>query len=288
MKSYVKLWLVLDAVDEKDVIIILTLLMRWSQRRFGVQRGEAQEHESFHQVSAVGTLFLHAKHNAVAVQLLFGELQKRQERLLAGFVRQRLRQSHIQDVVVMVQDLKWELFFDNKLHNKPKGVLNTHRVPAWWNLISDIELDGEACWWFLCNDLRDETVLILALAVSVILSTSTVLLVYLIFNLFVDEWQLMISSFRVVSVRRVLRDGIEGCLASVINYKWRLIVIGSLFCNYIRSTTAAPLRAWRNTRTTTPTNCWRWSRCACYFRSTSLNPHLTPLSFYYFSMAHCK
>lgn len=108
-KSYVKKLLeaklFLDAVDKKEMVIILSLLLWWSQRRFGVQWGEAQEHESLHQVGAIGTILADAQHNAIAVQSLFGEFQKRQERLLAGFVRQRFGQGHVQDVVVVIQDL---------------------------------------------------------------------------------------------------------------------------------------------------------------------------------------
>lgn len=111
--------LILDAVDEKEMVVVLTLLMRWSQWRLGIQWGEAQEEESFHQVGAVGTILADAKHNAIAVQLLFSELEKRQERLLAGFVRQCFGEGHIQDVIVMVQDLrkqnKKKTF--KKLHN---------------------------------------------------------------------------------------------------------------------------------------------------------------------------
>lgn len=71
-----------------------------------VQGREAQEHESFHQVCTIGTILADAQHNAVAIELLFGEFQKRQERLLAGFVCQSLGQSNVQDVVVVIQDLK--------------------------------------------------------------------------------------------------------------------------------------------------------------------------------------
>jgi len=107
-KSYVKKLLeaklFLDTVDKKEMVIVLSLLLWWCQRGFGVQWGEAQEHESFHQVGAIGTILADAQHNAVAIQSLFGELQKRKERLLAGFVRQRFWQGHVQDVVVVIQD----------------------------------------------------------------------------------------------------------------------------------------------------------------------------------------
>lgn len=97
--------LVLDAIDEEEMIVVGALLLWWSHWRLGIQWGESQEEESFHQVSAVGTILADAQHNAIAVQLLFGEFQKRKERLLAGLVRQSLRESNIQDVVLMVQDL---------------------------------------------------------------------------------------------------------------------------------------------------------------------------------------
>lgn len=100
-----KVFLVLDAVDEKEMIVVLALLVGRGQRWLGIQWGESQEHESFHQVGAIGTIFTDAQDNAIAVQFLFGEFQKRQERLLAGLVRQCLGQSDIQDVVVMIQDL---------------------------------------------------------------------------------------------------------------------------------------------------------------------------------------
>lgn len=104
-----------------------------------------------------------------------------------------------------------------------------------------MELDGDACWRFLRNNLRDEIVFIIAFALRVTFSSSrSKLLFFLIFTLFlVDKRQLMISWFRVISVWWwILRRWVEGCFACVINYKWRLIVIGSLFCYYIRSTTA--------------------------------------------------
>lgn len=87
------------------MIIILSLLLRWSQSGLGVQWGESQEHESFHQVGTVGAILADAQHNAIAVQLLFSELEKRKERLLAGFVCQCFWENHVQDVVVMIQDL---------------------------------------------------------------------------------------------------------------------------------------------------------------------------------------
>jgi len=256
--------LVLDAVEKEEMIVVLSLLMWGCKWWLRTQWGEAQEHESLHQVSAVGTILADAQHNAIAVQLLFGEFQKRQERLLAGFVCQCLGQCHVQDVIVVIQD----------------------RVPAWWNLVSDMELDGDTCWWLLRYHLRDEIVFIVAFTVRIVLSTCTVLLFQIIFNLLVDERQLMFSRIRVISIWRRFRDGIERCLASVINYKWRLIVIGSLFCNYIRSTTAAPLPAWRNTMTTTPTNCWMSSKCVCCLRCSSLNLRSNSPSFYYYLLAH--
>lgn len=97
--------LVLDAVEEKEMIVVLALLMGRGQWGLGVQWGEAQEQKSFHQVGAVGAVLADAQHNTIAIQLLFGELQKRQERLLAGLVRQRFGQGHVQDVAVVIQDL---------------------------------------------------------------------------------------------------------------------------------------------------------------------------------------
>lgn len=97
--------LILDGVDEKEMIIVLSLLLWGSQSGLGIQWGESQEHESLHQVGTVGAILTDAQHDAIAVQLLFSELEKRKERLLAGFVCQRFRENHVQDVVVMIQDL---------------------------------------------------------------------------------------------------------------------------------------------------------------------------------------
>lgn len=99
---------VLDAVDEKEMIVVLTLLVRRGHRRLGIQWGKSQEQESFYQIGSIGTILANAQHDAVAIQLLLGELQKRQERLLAGLVRQCLGQSHVQNVVVVIQDLMRE------------------------------------------------------------------------------------------------------------------------------------------------------------------------------------
>lgn len=100
------------------MVVVVSLLLWRSHRRVGVKRGEAQEQESFHQISAVGTILADAQNNAIAIQLLFGELQKRQERLLAGFVCQCLRQGHVQDVVVVIQNLKILSISRRTLHNK--------------------------------------------------------------------------------------------------------------------------------------------------------------------------
>jgi len=89
------LGLILDAVDEEEMIVVLTLSHWWSQRGLGAQWGEAQEQEGLHQISSVGAILANAQNNTVAIQLLLGELQERKERLLAGFVRQCLGQSDI-------------------------------------------------------------------------------------------------------------------------------------------------------------------------------------------------
>lgn len=231
------------------MVVVRSLLLWWSQWRLGVQWGETQEEESFHQVGAVLTVLSNTKHNTIAVQLLFGEFQKRKERLFACFVRQRLRESHIQDVVVVVQDLILDKCEKKFLRKNP---VYTHRVPAWWDLIRNVKFDGDASRRLLCNNLRNETVFVVALTFSVVVLWS---LLYIVFNLFVDERQ-MISSFRKVDIGRRLRNGVERCLARVINYEWWLIVIGSVFSNYIRSTTAALHPEWRSKTTTSPTNCW--------------------------------
>jgi len=210
----------LDAVDEKEMIVVLTLLMGWCHRWFGIQWGKSQEQEGLHQVGSIGTILANAQYNAVAIQFLFCKLQERQEWLLAGLVRQCLGQSHIQDVVVVIQD----------------------RVPTRWNLICDVELDGDARRRLLRNDLRDEIVFI-AVAYAVVVLRARPGLLYVVFDLLIDEWKLVFSGLRVISIGWILRHGVERCFARIINYEWRLIVIGSLFCYYIRSTTAALHRA---------------------------------------------
>lgn len=87
------------------MIIVLSLLVRRSQLRLGIQWGESQEEESLHQVGAVGTILSDAQHNSITIQLLFSEFEKRKERLLAGFVCESLGQGHVQNVVIVIQNL---------------------------------------------------------------------------------------------------------------------------------------------------------------------------------------
>lgn len=113
------------------MIIVLSLLMRWCQGRLGIQWGKSQEEESFHQVGAVGTILADAQHDAVAIQLLFSEFEKRQERLLAGFMCECLGQGHVQDVVVVIQNLVIERFVQLvKCYGSLARNTYTHRVPA--------------------------------------------------------------------------------------------------------------------------------------------------------------
>lgn len=97
--------LFLDVVDHEEVLALLLLLdVGRRQRGLGADRLEADEGERAHQVRAVQAVLADAQDDAVALELLLGELQQRDERVLRGLVRHGRRQVHVQHVVQRVED----------------------------------------------------------------------------------------------------------------------------------------------------------------------------------------
>lgn len=68
-----------DVIDEEKIIVVLTMLLWWRQWRLWIEWSESEKHEGLHQVCTVGTILTNAQDNTIAVQLLFGELEKREE-----------------------------------------------------------------------------------------------------------------------------------------------------------------------------------------------------------------
>lgn len=98
-------FLFLDVVDHEEVLALLLLLdVGRRQRGLGADRLEADEGERAHQVRAVEAVLADAQHDAVALELLLGKLQQRDERVLRGLVRHRRRQVHVQHVVERAED----------------------------------------------------------------------------------------------------------------------------------------------------------------------------------------
>lgn len=103
--SFVLFSLFLDAVDHEEILALLLLLdVRRCQRGLGADRLEADEGERAHKVRAVQAVLADAQDDAVTFELLLGELQQRDERVLRGLVRHGRREVHVQHVVQGVED----------------------------------------------------------------------------------------------------------------------------------------------------------------------------------------
>lgn len=96
--------LVLDVIDEKEMFVVAAFHLGRCQWRFGIEWRESQEEESFGQILTVRSVLADAQNDAVAFQLLFCKLQKREERLFARLVSELLGQRHVQHVGVVVQN----------------------------------------------------------------------------------------------------------------------------------------------------------------------------------------
>jgi len=84
----------LDIVDHgHDVVVLRHLLVT------GRHDGEAQEHEDAHQRRAVGSVALEADEHLVALELLLGELEQRDEAVARALGQHRRGDVHEQDVV---------------------------------------------------------------------------------------------------------------------------------------------------------------------------------------------
>lgn len=101
-KSAIADLVVFDVVDQKEIVVAGSLRRR--KHRLRRQRLKAEEQKCSHQIRAIHAILAHAQHHGVHVQLLFGELEQRDERLLGGLRQQDGRQRHVQDVVVRVED----------------------------------------------------------------------------------------------------------------------------------------------------------------------------------------
>lgn len=74
------------------------------QRGLGADRLEADERERADEVRPVQAILADAQDDAVTLELLLGELEQRNERVLRGLMRHRRRQIHVQHVVQRVED----------------------------------------------------------------------------------------------------------------------------------------------------------------------------------------
>jgi hypothetical protein len=77
-----------------------------------MQRLKAQEQEGLAQLCTIWAIFADAQDDTVTVQFLLGEFQEGEEGLLGRFLGHLAGQGHVQDVVVVVQDLEflmWKL-----------------------------------------------------------------------------------------------------------------------------------------------------------------------------------
>lgn len=80
--------LLLDAVDHEEIFVLLLLFnVRRRQRGLGADWLETDEREGTHQIRAIEAVLSDAQDYAVALELLFGELQQRDERVLRCLVR---------------------------------------------------------------------------------------------------------------------------------------------------------------------------------------------------------
>lgn len=78
--------------------------MRRGQRCFLADWLETDKREGTHQIRAIEAVLSDAQDNAVALELLLGKLQQRDERVLGCLVRHGRRQVHVQDVVQWTED----------------------------------------------------------------------------------------------------------------------------------------------------------------------------------------
>lgn len=103
--DFLMVFLFLDVVDHEEVLALLLLLdVGRGQRGLGADRLEADERERADQVRPVQAVLADTQDDAVALELLLGELEQRNERVLRGLVRHRRRQIHVQHVVQRVED----------------------------------------------------------------------------------------------------------------------------------------------------------------------------------------
>lgn len=134
-----------DVIDEEKIIVVLSMLLWWRQWRLWIEWSESEKHEGLHQVCTVGTILTNAQDNTIAVQLLFGELEKREEWLLAGLVCQCFRQDNIKDVVVVVKNLREMKLNNLMLLNLFRQISSKENLPS-PNLMKFCQWH-EAWWW---------------------------------------------------------------------------------------------------------------------------------------------
>lgn len=95
----------LDVVDHEEIVVLLLLFnVRWRQWWLGADRLETDKWECTHQIWTIEAVLADAKDYGVTLELLFGEFQQRDERMLRCLVRHGRRQVHIKDVVQRVED----------------------------------------------------------------------------------------------------------------------------------------------------------------------------------------
>lgn len=132
--------LLLDVIDEIQIARIAAVLQLLGRRqmRLGTERLKAQEQKRAHQILAIDAILAHAQHNAVHVQLVLGELQQRDERLLGGLGQQNVGQRNVQHVVVRVQ----------------------HRLPAAAHRLRHVQLQRDLDGLLLVEDALDAGILV--------------------------------------------------------------------------------------------------------------------------------
>lgn len=97
--------LLLDVVDHEEELVLLLLLdVRRGQRGLGADRLEADKGKGAYQIWSVEAILADTQNDTVALQLLFGEFQQRDERVFRGLVGHGRRQVHVQHIVQGAED----------------------------------------------------------------------------------------------------------------------------------------------------------------------------------------
>lgn len=95
----------LDAINHEEIFVLLLFFnVRWGELCLGADWLETNKRKSTNQIWAIKAVLSDAQDNAVALKLLLGKLQQRDERVLRCLVRHSWRQVHVQNVVQWAED----------------------------------------------------------------------------------------------------------------------------------------------------------------------------------------